>query len=674
MLPKRQTIAILLWLVAFLIGCSPQPQPTPDTVMAPTATATPAPTPTRAFVPPSISVDTREQVSLRFINAAAGLDTLDIYAEQLTLASRLRFGTSSAGAQIVGGDYVLSVFPGGSATDGEPLLRAALTLEGGNRYTMLLTNVDDRVRLAAIPDDDTLLPSGQSRLLVIHAAPTLGTVDVGLRGEVALITDLPFSESSPSITLPTGRVTLQARPEAAPSIETTVNMRDGFAYTLILQGDQAQWVEFEDRVPGQAFAYFVNALDPSLGAVDIYLDDNQVGSALVFGAASDQAIIAAETSTLRVVPAGSPPEARALVESSIAVNSNDFAAFVVVGDAASASVVSAVNARQAAAADQSTITFLNAYPNADQMRNSGEGIIDQRIELPYGIPVTIDTLAGNEQFYWRESPEPVGSTTEFFDPRDFAGGTSYLYVLTGREEAPVLVFERAVPLEDTTPATILETATVRWINTIPGAAVTFTLGDAAQVENLAYGQQQISAVPSGSYLLSVASGASRSQATVAEFAGFDRVSIYSFGTVEDPYLLLVEDETSPTLNEDMARLRLTYIAPLSTERSLTLAFSPSSSDAMNSAFEAEASEGGPTDLPFGAQTLVRRTAAGQTSLAGQLLAGNYDLYLIDDLLGRVVLTIRAAPLEGNTLYEIIAVQSLFSAEVSVLAVEVQPSS
>lgn len=671
---KRTANILLLMVVLALMGCATQPPPTPEIVQTPTATATIAPTPTQPFVPESIAIDPREQVTLRFVNAATGYEALDIYAEELALASRLPFGISASGAQIVGGEYVLSVFPSGAPSDGEPLLRAPLVLEGGSRYTMLLTNSDNRVELAAIPDDLSALPAGQSRLLIIHAAPSLDTVDIGLAGEQALISDLTFTQSTPALTLPAGRVTLQARPVGSPTIDTTVNLRDGFGYTLVLQGERAQWLEFEDRVPGQAVAHFVNALNADLGAVDFYLDDVQVATALVFGAASDAVTIAAQTSTLRILPAGSSPDVTPIVDTSVSTNNGDFLAFVAVGDAASSRVILVTDSRQSLAPNASAITFLNAYPGARRVRNNGEGIIDRPVELDYAsTPLSLETLSGGERFYWRETPDPESDSNEIFDPREFDGGTSYLYILTGREDAPALLFERSLP-PPTVQEELVEEITVRWVNTIPDSAVTFTLDDIAEVERLGEAGQSVTQVATGSHLLTVVTGAGRSQARAVEFGSPGRWSIYAYGTEADPQFQVIADALPAALNEDIARVRLTYVAPEPSQRTLTLAFSPSVSGIANPRYEATPSSGEATFLPFGAETLVQRTGAGATSLAGQVPASTYDFYIIDDQQDGVIVTIPGAVMVPNTAYEIVAVQSLFNSDVEVYVLQVQPSS
>lgn len=675
MVQKRTAHLLLVSVVLFLVGCAAQPAPTPEQVQVPTPTLTPVPTPTQPFVPQSIAFDPREQVTLRFVNAASGYNALDLYAEELTLASQLRYETVSSGSQIVGGEYVVSIFESGAGSDSEPLLRAPLSLEGGSRYTVLLSNADNRVELAAIPDDLSPLPAGQSRLLVIHASPTTGAVDVGLAGEQALVSDLTFTQSSPALTIPVGRITLQARPEGSPTIDTTVNLRDGFGYILVLQGERPQWLEFEDRVPGQAQAYFVNALDAALGAVDIYLDDAQVGSNLVFGASTDEVTIAAQTRTLRVLPAGSSPDSIALIDTAVTSNNGDFVAFVAVGDAASARVVPVTNTRQNIEANNSAITFFNALPGAARMFNNGEGVINQPIELSYaGASVTVETRAGEQRFYWRPTTIPTDEPLEeIFDPREFVGGTSYLYILTGREDAPVLVFNRTL-----TPSTAAETpreeTSVRWVNTIAGASVTFTLDDDAAADQLEIARQSISQIAIGRYRLTVATGEGRSEEQLLDIRQSERLSIYAYGTAEDPYVQVVADNPPASLNEDIARVRLTYIAPASTQRTLTLAFAPSVSGISNRDYRATPSSGGATFLPFGAQRLVQRTAAGSTSLAGQLPAGSYDFFIIDDQREGVILTIPGAVMAPNTAYEIIAVQSLFSSDIEVYVIQVQPSS
>jgi hypothetical protein len=665
---KLLSVSITLLLVAIAVGCAPEPPPTPDIVIAPTPTITPAPTPTQPYVPQSITLDPRQQVVLRFVHAAAGYDALDVYAERLTLASRLVYGTSTSGAQIVGGDYVISVFPSGASPDDEPALRAPLALEGGSRYTMLLTNEGGTLRLAAIPDDLSPLMPGQSRILIIHASPALSAVDIGLRGETALINDLAFAQSTPSLTLPSGRLTLQARPDGQNPIEYAANLREGYGYILILQGDRARWVEFADSLPGEAVARVINAMDADVGAIDVYLDGMLAGSALAFGAGSDPITIAAETSTLRVLTAGAAPDSQALVEAAVTANNGDSIAFVVVGDATSGRVISAIDSAAPLNPDRARITFLNVYPDAPQMRDNGEGVITQPVTLAYGsAPLTLEILPGSQRFYWRPGIDQQREE-ELFDPRDFAAGTSYLYILTGREDAPALVFERQVA-PPTTTAAPSDFGVVRWVNVIESAALTFTLDDSPHVSSLAYTQQSVTEITAENHLISVISGTSRSQETLLEVRAFAQYSVFAYGSPQDPQILVIENERF-SAREGAARVRLAHVAPVPGQRTLSMAYSPAAADFVNTAFAATPSVGGATSLPFGANTLVRRTPAGGVSLSAQLSAGRYDFFVLDDSANGVISTIPSVELLSGTAYEIVAVQSLFGQEITVIMLQV----
>jgi hypothetical protein len=665
--------AVIATLAIILVGCASQP--TPPTQQAaqqlPTLSPTLAPTPTRTFVSQTIARDPREQVRLRFVNAAPNYDALDVYADQITIASQLRFGASTAGSQIVAGNYTFTAFVAGSSPDTEPLLSAPLELQGGSSYTMLLSTQDNQLRLDAIPDDLSALPSGQSRLLVLHAAPMLATVDIGLPGEQPLVSDLAFTQSSPAFSLPTGRTTLQARPEGQEAIETIINLRDGYGYTLILQGERPQWVEFEDRIPGQATAHFVNALSANLGAVNVYLDGRQVAADLVFGAASDVTTIAATTSTLRVLATGATTDDQALIDTAVTSNNGDFVAFVLVGDAETARVITMADSRQTLQSDLAAVTFLNVYPNAPQLRNNGEGVIQQDIELLYADnPLSIEFSQGDESFYWRPGLNSANER-EYFDPRTFMGGSSYLYILTGREDAPALVFERQLPAPEVRTA-VDETIAVRWVNAIEGASLVFALDAIPQVDNLAFATTETSQINPGSYILTVATGAGRSQDIVLDLASFQPLSIYAYGSVDDPQVIIVDEQTAPGINLDIARLRMTYLAPLSTNRSFSLAYATAPQATANNAFAPTYAEES-SNLPFGADMFLQRATAGTTTLAGQLPTGTYDLYLVDDLQDSVIAVIPAAPLAGDTFYELIVVQSVFSDDISLIVLQVQAS-
>jgi hypothetical protein len=659
----------ILCMVGFVAACAPAPTPTPTPLPTEVPTLVPSPTPP---VPRAIALSVRDQVTLRFIHAAAGVGDVDVFAGDLAVATRLKFGDGVDGARIAAGEYEITAFNAGTGQGENPLYQSPepVTLEGGTRYNILLAVVNGVLRLTAIPDDNTPLAGGNARLLFINAAPNTSAVQLGVQGSTPLVESLNFGLSSPPITIGIERLTLQARVDGQVASEYLLNPRENEHYTLVLlpnaNGNGARLVEFVSTVPGLAQVRVANGMAAEIGTIDVYLDDEQVAARLAYGSASDLITLTAQPATLRIMRAEAP-EAEPLIVTSISPANDDQIVLLLTGGERNAALINYVDDVDVLPSNSASITFVNLYAGAAALRAvAGEGVVQETVDLPYASsPVRLTISAGENNFTWSTpgAPDEEGAL-QFNDERTFEAGFHYLYILTGRSDAPVLVFERQVEIEEA--VVINEDAQVRYINTIEGTNATFSIQD-TEVSGIGFAEDSdFGGVAEGDYTVVVNTGAGSANLPVS-LQAFSRYSIYAFGTPETPALAIVQNDEM-IVEDDNARVRLVQVAPPG-GAPMSLAFFANPTAQVNAAMVATPSTGEIYDLPGGLRPIVGGTIPGEHSISARIDAGLYDFFVLDDMMGGVINTLNGIRVNNGEALEIVAVRLTTSSGVAVFAME-----
>jgi hypothetical protein len=654
-------ILFLVLCVVLISGCAPAPTPTPQpTAIPPSTTPEPTATPT---TPRSLTLSQEEQVILRFIHAAPAFETVDINAGDLRIASNLAFGDAVDGARIAGGEYVITITQANSDNT-TALFEEPLALAGGNTYTAILTVVEGSLRLTAIPDDTSAITANQGRLLVIHAAAGVGSIQIGQAGSTPLADSLDFGRSTPALTLAAGQLNLQIRTSNQLLAEYPLDVRPNQHHTLVLVQEDSgipRLVEYTSIIPGQAQVRVVSGLDVSVGAVDVQLNDTLLDTSLLFGSATDLTTVTALPATLRVITQGAAPEEPPIIISSIALNNGDVTTLFLLGNEASARVIPYVDDVQAIASNETVLTLINLYSGSPSLRAiASEGIIQDTLDIAYGArPITLTLPSGENTFVWGTPDEE--EMTQFSDTRTFAAGVHYLYVLTGREDAPVIVFEHPVAASGSASA-IAEVAEVRWVNMLENAVVSFSLDDVRQAQSLAFREIENAEIAQGNYSLTVETSAG-SSSTPFTAQAFRRYSIYVYGTAETPLVTIIEDDPI-TVEAGSTRVRLIHLGAAGSSP-LSMGYAANPTSALNLEQMATPVVGQALTLPGGVSLLIRATEGGTASLAGRLAANTYDFYIVNDNAGGVVSTLTGIALADGAIIEIVAVRSTTSDVLSV---------
>ncbi len=323
---------------------------------------------------------------------------------------------------------------------------------------------------------------------------------------------------------------------------------------------------------------------------------------------------------------------------------------------------------------QAAISFVNLEPNAPALTLVGdEGDLPLPIELRYADTARTFTVTAGEQFLIVQQglDENNVPTTLFQDTLRLEAGTRYLYAITGRPDAPALLFATPVGQRQPRQAQVTN-AHVRWVNVVPDTRITFAIDDTIVVQSLNPGQaSSLQPITAGSYPVRIGSGLTSADSFIT-LAPFRRYSVYAFGSPNSLRIAVIED-SNVTFPSGTARVRLVQLGqPI--DSNLDLGVAAYAGSAANIGFEVTPAAVGsaPVNVPFGVRRII--TALPNTSsLAAQLAPGRYDFYIVDSATDGVIAFMPAVPLVERQAYEIVAANVPGEETVNIFALPYPPT-
>jgi Domain of unknown function (DUF4397) len=148
------------------------------------------------------------QTQLRVMNASPGEPELNVLVDGKNVSSNLAYGASSGYLTINSGSRDVQIEPAGSST---PILDETLSFSGSTSSTMLVDNYSSNVQSVVLTDDNSTPASGNFRIRIINASPSMGAVDVyvlesgtSLAGATPLASSLAFGSASSYVGLAAG--------------------------------------------------------------------------------------------------------------------------------------------------------------------------------------------------------------------------------------------------------------------------------------------------------------------------------------------------------------------------------------------------------------------------------------------------------------------------------------
>lgn len=314
--PTSKSFITLIWVmfVTLMVGCQAEP-PLPTSVIlpsltptsSPTATYTPSRTPTPYMTPPPSPTEFFGRTVqagpgkglLRVMNLMSDGAPLDFYLDGVPFITGLRQNNLSAQAAILPHTYTASF----DAAAG--LAPQSLTITANQNIDVLAVGGGDTRQFIAISQPTDPLDAGQVWLSFANAAPIADPIVISL-DDVTISSLTGFSATTPAITA-AGQRLLRATANGQVILEETIQLRELTLYTFIFavnpNTSEIELQRLDAPVLGRYVLRVVN-LSPESRELDIYLNDDRIGSNLGLGLSTAPREVVTGLQRLSVYTAG----------------------------------------------------------------------------------------------------------------------------------------------------------------------------------------------------------------------------------------------------------------------------------------------------------------------------------------------------------------------------------
>ena len=178
----------------------------------------------------------------RILNAITGAPALDVYANEMLIASNLKYGDFSRYMQFMPGNYTLSVYISGMQKSA--IFETNITIDRNLAYTGVLSGkINDVPNLSIymIPEaKETHNMNNMAAVRIIHMSPDAPPMNLVSDDETILFSGVGYGDTTENVALPSGRYILHLREtESGGNILTvpTIDFAPGMYYTLFVIGE-----------------------------------------------------------------------------------------------------------------------------------------------------------------------------------------------------------------------------------------------------------------------------------------------------------------------------------------------------------------------------------------------------------------------------------------------------
>lgn len=487
---KRTTLTSvwvhIVWVVllTILAGCQTDaPLPTPIVLPSPTSTLTPSHTPTITHTPTPVMTATPSPTEffgrtiqagpgkglLRVMNLTSDTLPLDFYLNGVPFITGLRQTNLSAQTPILPDTYTASL------TSDNTGVSQALTIAADQNLDILAVGEGEGRQLVVISQPTEPVRAGEVWLSFANALPDVENITITL-DDVATASLTGYSASEPAITV-AGDKLLRATSGERVLLEQSISLRELTLYTFILSTnpispDGVQLLRLEAPVLGRYSLRVVN-LSAEAREVDIYLENNRVGSTVGFGGSTTPQEVVTGSQRLSVYTAGADRAASMPLVNNYAFNGQAGTSLILLltGPASALEVVTFTDRLEAVPPANSRIIFFN---NVDDVTGLVAGINGEDLEnfrpLAVGEFSTPRFISQGEYNFTFSDADNSDSGPIENKLIAIPAGQTLLYAVTGRDDVLVPVY--GYPVEEN-PAlnpegTAIPQSRLRFINALSG--------------------------------------------------------------------------------------------------------------------------------------------------------------------------------------------------------------
>lgn len=671
---------VLRWLVVslsclLLIACQPQtPEALPTVFVIPTETEqpipseTPTPAPTSTATPAPITgrfaTDPTLIGFIRVVHAAPDTAPIDVFIENIAFTRNLEYQLSTRRENIIAGTYQFTITP---RNDSAPLVSSTITIAIGQSLIVVFNGTNDALNINVYEESNAPLQGNESRVNFIQAVPRAPLVKAQ-RETIDLSPELDFGQESGVIVMPSGQTTLSLTSSEQVIASTPITLRPRTHYTLIMVGsiDQPEsitFLQFDFSVAGITQVRVIN-MTQLVEPIDLYLEDTLIAQNITYGTTGPRTDVQGGPQEIRVYATGADPanSAPLLQVDSTRLEEGASVSLIVMGSANALRLLPYLDDLSPTRPDFGRIAYINALESAPVAQiGSGSGLDDSILPIAYGqgspaIPLNM----GTHRLYWADAN---GSVIEDLPTFNMEGGRSYLYILTGRSDQPVIISEGLSTNEALIEATLAgpnfiptqerAQTRVRVTNVLESqVSIDVVINNEIIATNLGYGQGTLYApVITGRLPVQVRiSGTTQviyqSDVSVTQLESY---TLIMFGSNEGANLYSIIDNLSG-IRTGQSSLRFINIGQ-NEEQLFSLVARPPSGlipSPVDPRFTPV-----PITLPIGTDYLIEEVARLEVSFVS-VTPNPYDLILVDRLTNSGFVQLSNITLEANVLYDVIA--------------------
>lgn len=196
----------------------------------------------------------------RVLNAIVGSPALDVYVNEMLMASNLKYGEFSRYLKFLPGNYRVIVYPSGNQKDA--VLKADIAIGKNLAYTGALAGEIDDIKdlsIFMIPDaKENQIMNNMSAVKIINLIPGDISFDLVTADGTILFSGIEYGDTTTNVALPSGSYTLYLRTKGNDKNILTVPNID-FApkmfYTLFVIGEYGEKPKIEMIVPEDGLNY-----------------------------------------------------------------------------------------------------------------------------------------------------------------------------------------------------------------------------------------------------------------------------------------------------------------------------------------------------------------------------------------------------------------------------------
>ncbi|MCA0452812.1 MAG: DUF4397 domain-containing protein [Chloroflexi bacterium] len=684
----RRYYRTFLWTFVLLLitacGQSNVPLPTMAPTLEPTATFIPTST------PQPVTNETLEQARpalIRIVNTVVDSPPVNVFAGFSAIATNLAYQQFTEPTSFEAGDYEIKIQASGAAQSDAPLLDSTLNFPSGQRIMILITGSADQLALTVVPDTLAPLQSDESIIHLVNAlsderAVTLRSAENDLTPAVGVGRDA-FSAIIPAAE--TG-FTFQIGDRAT---EYTADLQPQANTTFVVAGTASApaIIAFDASAPNRIAVHALNAAAEVPG-VDVYLDDQLLNSQVEYGRMTERQNFASGQYTVRVYAAGADRSTgEPLTGGVVTLQDGENFAVVLLGTASNLQVLSYAENLAPAEANNLRLSLLNTLPNFEEVDvQTPTKPIRGIPTLFYGRPPTVmDVEAGSYNFLMSGvDGQNQRVTTELAENVQLEAGNSYLYLVTGRQDSkPIILSEKietVAPIPEGVEPLSGDGSTLRFINTVEGQTLDFTLNGAPALTGLNTGEGS-QPLPVTTANATIAVNAAGQTTTLGQQeTTFDTDSAYTvvaYTTANREIGLLVLNDADLIFDGSSPHIRFIN-ATTNEDLPLGLAVSVPNEDSAPEQPEAAAIEEATQDpnqpaiiytLPIGVEKLVNELLPGSASSVILMANGTYEMNIINAANNQMLLTLPAVLFSGDMHLDVVAYQPGSSGGVKAFVVE-----